>query len=109
MWRTAHDTHANIDSQHAGLALARGWRGLKWVLGAAHTWPAINSRRSLSAPGLHDMLTGRYRGKTLQLFTEFTAPLAWMGRHIERLREADTSSGLQIGRATCRARVCQTV
>src|SRR3546814_6618201 len=44
MWRTAHDTHANIDSQHAGLALARGWRGLKWVLGAAHTWQAINSR-----------------------------------------------------------------
>lgn len=94
MWRTAHDTHANIDSQHAGLALARGWRGLKWVLGAAHTWHAINSRRSLSAPGLHDMLTGRYRGKTLQLFTEFTAPLDWLGRHIERLREADTSSGI---------------
>src|SRR5690606_25901337 len=76
------------DSQHAGLALARSWHGLKWILGAAHSWHAINSQRSLSAPGLHDILTGRYRGKTLQLFTEFTTPLNGLGRYIERLREA---------------------
>ncbi|NYT84314.1 autotransporter outer membrane beta-barrel domain-containing protein [Pollutimonas harenae] len=76
MWRTALDTHANIDSQYVGLTLARGWRGLKWILGATHGWHAVNSRRSLSTAGLNDSPTGRYRGKTLQLFTEFTAPLS---------------------------------
>jgi subtilase-type serine protease len=76
--RTADMADARIDSVHAGATLAARWRSADLIVGAAHSWHAISSRRKIAVADLHDALTGNYRARTLQLFTEIAAPLRWL-------------------------------
>src|SRR5690606_23491389 len=81
-------------SQHAGVGLAGSWSGMQWIAGAAHSWHAIDSHRNLLIPGLRGLVSSAYRGRTLQLFAEATAPLHWLGRQLR-----DASAQIKAGQA----------
>jgi subtilase-type serine protease len=83
--RTADMADARIDSVHAGATLAGRWRSADLIVGAAHSWHTINSRRNIAVADLRDALSGNYRARTLQLFTEIAAPLRWLAHSKGRL------------------------
>lgn len=83
--RAADMAGARIDSVHVGATLARRWRSADLIVGAAHSWHTINSRRNIAVADLRDALSGNYRARTLQLFTEIAAPLRWLAHPKGRL------------------------
>lgn len=83
--RAADMAGARIDSLHAGATLARRWSSADLVVGAAHSWHALRSRRKIAVADLHDALSGSYRARTLQLFAEIAAPLRWLAGAAQRM------------------------
>ena len=106
MWRSQHSNHASINTKHLGVALAHRWQNMQWILGAAHSWHTIQSKRELTAPGLYDKLQARYHGRTLQLFTELSAPplydiapftrFAWIRQHTSGYNEQGGLAALNV-------------
>ncbi len=74
---------AGIDSLHAGLSLAGRWRDTDIIAGVAQTWNTIRSLRRIAIAGLSDALSGKYRGRMLQVFSEIVAPLRRLGEALE--------------------------
>ncbi|NYT63492.1 autotransporter domain-containing protein [Alcaligenaceae bacterium] len=76
---------ARIDSLHAGLSLAGRWRDVDLILGVARTWHKIRSQRTVAVAGLHDAISGNYRGRTLQVFGELALPVRWLGKALVKM------------------------
>src|SRR3546814_16535259 len=74
-----------IDSLHAGLSLAGRLSAADVAIGVVHSWHAVQSARKIAVAGLRDALSGNTRGHTLQLFSDWTAPLRWLGPPARRL------------------------
>ena len=85
---------ARVDSLHAGLTLAANLSGVDLALGVARTWHAVRSQRSIAIAGLQDMLSGDYRGHTLQLFTEIVAPLQKLVPALHKLALQETTTSV---------------
>ena len=86
--RRQHATaDARVDSVHAGLSLGGRISVADIAIGVAHSWNAVQSHRNVSIGGLHDVLTGGYRGSTRQLFAEIAAPLRWFSSRLKKLQQ----------------------
>lgn len=71
---------AKADGVHAGVALARSWSAADFTVGAAHTWHIIDSHRNIAVAAMRHALSARTRARTLQIFSQVTAPLRWLAK-----------------------------
>jgi outer membrane autotransporter protein len=65
-------SEANITDYGAGIYAGTSWQEVQLSLGAAYTRHDINSRRSVSLPGVAETLVGNYAASTGQIFGEAT-------------------------------------
>lgn len=72
MQRALSMADVQLSTHHLGAGLAGQWRAARFMLAAAQSWHSIQSRRSVTAPGLEQSLSSRYRARTTQLFGELS-------------------------------------
>ena len=84
---TSFLSSGSSDNYHLGLYGGTAWGDLALRTGAAYTWHALSTSRSVAVPGFSDRLKGSYDGATAQLFGELGQLLAF--QRAQRGRRTD--------------------